>query len=137
MRNKKSVFVSVLMIKIIILIVVMLVGCGSTRDDFVYEFRPIEYTLSPEEEAFLDTLQHRTFLYFWEESNPEKGLVKDRSADYSPSSTAAVGFEIAAWAVGAERGWITRDEAVERTYRALKFFWNSNQSKAKDATGYR
>ncbi|MBN1154339.1 Tat pathway signal protein, partial [candidate division KSB1 bacterium] len=44
---------------------------------------------------------------------------------------------IAAWAVGAERGWITRDEAVERTYRALKFFWNSNQSKAKDATGYR
>lgn len=121
-------------ILLIVLLIIMPTGCGSTGD---YEFEPIKYSVSPEQEAFLDTLQRRTFYYFWEESNPENGLVKDRSADYSPSSTAAVGFGIAAWAVGAKRGWITREQAVERTHTVLKFFLNSEQSTSVEATGYR
>lgn len=97
---------------------------------------PIAYTLTPEQSVFLDTLQHRTFLYFWHESNPDNGLVKDRSTKDSPGSIAAVGFGLAAWVVGAEHGWIARGQAVERTLNCLRFFWRSEQSTKKFATGY-
>jgi len=98
--------------------------------------QPIHYQLTADQSSFLDTLQHRTFLYFWHESNPDNGLVKDRSTRDSPCSIAAVGFGIAAWAIGAEHGWITRSQAVERTLNCLCFFWRSEQSTKKIATGY-
>ncbi len=99
--------------------------------------QPINYQLTSNQSAFLDTLQHRTFLYFWHEANPDNGLVKDRSTEGSPCSIAAVGFGIVAWAIGAEHGWITRQQAVERTLNCLRFFWRSEQSTDKLATGYR
>jgi hypothetical protein len=97
----------------------------------------LAYELSAEEIAFLDTLQHRTFLYFWNECNPHNGLIKDRSTEKSPASIAAVGFGVAAWAVGVERGWITREQAVERTLTLLNFLMNSDQSTDTLATGHR
>ncbi|MEJ2613449.1 MAG: glucoamylase family protein [Ignavibacteriaceae bacterium] len=92
---------------------------------------------SPEVTAFLDTLEYKTFLYFIDESNRENGLVKDRSADYSPASIAAVGFALPAYAVGAEHNWITRTEAAERTLNTLNFFLNSKQSAEPVSTGYK
>lgn len=102
-----------------------------------YANRGIGYDLTPQEEAFLDTLQRRSFLYFWHESNPKNGLVKDRSTRDSPASIAAVGFALPVWAVGVERGWITRQQAVERTLACLRFFVNSKQSPDSLVTGYR
>lgn len=93
--------------------------------------------LSNSEEIFLDSLQYKTFLYFWHESNPQNGLVKDRSTHDSPSSIAATGFAIPSWAVGAEKRWITREQAAERTLALLNFLNNSNQSENKFATGYK
>ena len=81
--------------------------CSDSKKE---EFRGVAYPLSAEQEAFLDTLQYRTFQYFLQETNPENGLVKDRSSQDSPASTAAMGFAIGVWAVGAERGWISRQE---------------------------
>jgi hypothetical protein len=98
--------------------------------------KPNPYNLKPDQSDFLDTLQHQTFLYFWHESNPDNGLVKDRSTKNSPCSIAAVGFGIAAWAVGAEHGWISRGQAAERTINCLRFFWRSEQSTKKLTTGY-
>ena len=86
--------------------------------------------------AFIDTLQYRSFLYFINEINPEKGLVRDRSAEGSPASIAGSGFAIPVWAVGAERGWISRERAVWLTLNTLRFFWKSDQSKSPSATGY-
>ncbi|MGE5401971.1 MAG: glucoamylase family protein [Ignavibacteriales bacterium] len=96
-----------------------------------------ENSMSPAERSFLDTLQKRTFDYFWYESGSENGLVKDRSQEGSPASMAATGFGIAAWAVGAEHGWISRAEAAERTLRLLRFLINSPQGTEPDATGYK
>lgn len=87
--------------------------------------------------AFLDSLQRRTFQYFINEINPENGQVKDRSTEGSPSSIAAVGFAIPAWAIGAERGWISGDYARELTLNCLRFFWQSEQSADALATGYK
>ncbi len=39
---------------------------------------PPPATFSPEDEQFLDDLEHSSFLYFWEQANPQTGLIKDR-----------------------------------------------------------
>jgi hypothetical protein len=94
------------------------------------------YSLDPADKKFLDTLQYKTFLYFWYECNPDNGLVKDRSTEDSPASIAAVGFAFPAWAIGVEHNWILRKEAVQRTLAALNFFMTSEQSEDSLATGY-
>ena len=48
-----------------------------------------------------------------------------------------VGFALSCYPVAVERGWMERDEAMERTLATLRFFWNSSQSEDVDATGYK
>ncbi len=95
-----------------------------------------QYGATAEELAFLDSLQHRSFRYFVDEMNPENGLVKDRTKATSPSSTAATGFGVVAWGIGAERGWISREQARENTLALLRFLKNSEQSTDSLATGH-
>ncbi|MGE5679478.1 MAG: hypothetical protein ACM34K_01225, partial [Bacillota bacterium] len=92
--------------------------------------------LSRSDESFLDTLQHRTFLFFTNEINPENGMVKDRTQQESAASITASGWACAVWAIGAERNWITRQRAAELTLNLLRFLFNSEQSTRADATGY-
>jgi hypothetical protein len=75
--------------------------------------------------GMLDDLQKRTFLWFWETANPENGLVPDRWPSRPFSSIAAVGFGLTAYPVGAERGWITREQARDRVLTTLEFFRNA------------
>ncbi len=89
------------------------------------------------DEEILEGLQRDTFRYFLEESNPRNGLVPDNSSPGSASSITAVGFGLAAYAVGVERNVLTRAEAVERTVATLRFLWNSPQGDERDATGHR
>jgi len=97
----------------------------------------IEYKLSSEEEIFLDSLQHRSFLFFLNEINPELGIVRDRTAVWSAASIASTGFAFPSYAAGVERGWISREKAAGLTLTALRFFLNSEQSKDTAATGYK
>ena len=90
------------------------------------------------EEALLDDVQHRTFLWFWETTNPKNGLVPDRWPTKSFSSIAAVGFGLTAYPVGVERGWITRDEARQRVLTTLEFFANAPTGpEPRGVTGYK
>ena len=88
------------------------------------------------DDDLLEGLQRNTLRYFLDETNPRNGLVPDNTRVGSPSSITAVGFALAAYAVGVERNVITRSEAVERTLTTLRFFWDSPQSGDRDATGY-
>ncbi len=90
------------------------------------EFAPVavareKAALSAEDVAFLDDLEQRTFRWFWEKTNPRNGLVPDREPTPSFSSVAAVGFGLAAYPIGVERGWVTREAARERTLTTLRF----------------
>jgi hypothetical protein len=89
-----------------------------------------------DDEAFLDLVQRTAFDYFWYETNPENGLIKDRSSDPSLSSIAAVGFGLSALTVGIDRGWISREAGRARVLTTLTFLWNSPQGPAAGATGY-
>ena len=88
-------------------------------------------------EARLDHLQRAAFRFFVEQANPANGLIPDRTRAGAPSSIAAVGLGLACYGVGAERGYLTRADAAERVRTTLRFFWESEQSEASDATGHR
>ena len=87
-------------------------------------------------EARLNALQRAAFDYFLHEANPANGLIADSNRPNMPSSIAAVGLGLSAYPVGVERGWMTREQALERTLATLRFFWNSSQGSDPDATGY-
>ncbi len=87
-----------------------------------------EPTAGKADEEFLENLQRRTFDWFWDTANPDNGLVPDRWPNESPSSIAAVGFGLAGYGVGVERGYISRDQAIERVRNTLRFFWEAPQS---------
>ncbi len=89
-------------------------------------------------DPFLETLQRRTFDWFWDTANPDNGLVPDRWPRINFSSIAAIGFGLTAYGVGAERGYVTREQARTRTLATLRFLWNAPQSSnPRDVTGYR
>src|SRR5690606_17365347 len=91
-------------------------------------------TLDP----FLEDLQRRTFDFFWETTNPANGLVPDRWPTPSFSSIAAVGFGLTAYPVGVERGYISREEARDRTLATLRFLWTAPQGpQPADVAGHR
>jgi len=112
-------------------------GCVKSQQPVFKSFGRVNYALTPGEEAMLDSLQHKTFLFFLNEHHSEKGIVKDRSATWAPASIASTGFGIPSFAIGAERKWITREQAAEITLKILKFFANSVQSTDTNATGYK
>ena len=85
----------------------------------------------------LHTLQRSTFRYFWEETNPENGLIPDNTAaDDVPASIAGVGLALASYPVAVERAFVSRAKAVERTLATLRFAWNAPQGPMSDATGH-
>jgi hypothetical protein len=89
------------------------------------------------DEPRLEALQRHSFEYFLNETSPANCLVADRSQPGAPASIASVGFALAAYPVGVERGWMTRLDAVGRSLTLMRFFWNSPHGTAPDATGYK
>src|SRR5262245_17496980 len=99
---------------------------------------PGGFTATTAQNAFLDTVQRRTFDWFWDLTNPRNGLVSDRWPTKSFSSIAAVGFGLTTYPIGVEHGWITRAQARDRTLATLRFFWRAPQGPgAKLVTGYK
>ena len=78
------------------------------------------------DEAFLLDFERRCFTYFWEQANPDNGLVADRArVDGSPSgkasSIAAIGFGLSAICVADHHGWVDHDTACRRVLVTLRF----------------
>ncbi len=90
-----------------------------------------------DDEALLGTIERAAIGYFLQTVNPQNGLIPDNSREGSPCSIAVVGFALSAYTIAVERGWMSRDDAVERTVAALRFFRDSDQSGNADATGYK
>ena len=87
--------------------------------------------LSSQDKLFLEDLQHRSFNYFWEQADPQTGLVPDRARmdgsaldenHRNVASIAATGFGLTSLCIAAEHGWITKNQARARTVNTLRFF---------------
>lgn len=107
-------------------------ACGSLAG--LEAMRPASPRIDPE----IDELQERTFRWFTHVTNRANGLTPDRWPTESFSSVAAVGFALTCWPIGVERGWISREEARERTLTTIRFFHDAPQGpQATGVTGYK
>ncbi|MBO0734523.1 MAG: beta-glucosidase, partial [Methylocapsa sp.] len=78
------------------------------------------------DEELIDLVERQTFRFFWKGAHPDCGLARDRTGlEADPAddriSTGGSGFGVMAVIAGAERGWITRDEAAARLSLMLGF----------------
>jgi hypothetical protein len=94
-------------------------------------------TDTPEVEAFLDDLQIRSFAYFWQSTEPKRGLTPDRFPSVNFASIAAMGFALTAFVIGVERGYVSRAQAAEKTLTMLRFLAGAEQgAKPEGMSGY-
>jgi hypothetical protein len=112
----------------LLLCVGLLVGACSSESPSTGSSPPPAPTLDTG--PLLDTVQARTFEFFWETTNADNGLAPDRWPDPPFSSVAAVGYALTAYPIGVERGYVSRARARERTLTTLKFLWNAPQGDA-------
>jgi hypothetical protein len=84
----------------------------------------------------LGLLQLSTVLYYLHETNPDNGLVRDKTDPNAPVSIAAVGMALATIPVVVERGVIARDFAAKITLKRLRYLLQCQQGPEPDASGY-
>ncbi len=85
-------------------------------------------------DPFLDSLQHRSFRYFWNTTDPATGLTPDRYPSRTFSSIAAIGFGLSSYLVGAERQYVSREAAARRTLNTLQYLWKLPQHGGNTST---
>ena len=73
------------------------------------------------DEEFLNLIEKEAFLFFLEHQDLKTGLFADTSGG-GDASIASSGFGVTALCVGAERGWISREQAARRAVIALSAF---------------
>jgi len=81
------------------------------------------------DDQLLDEIQRGSFKFFWNETNPKTGQVKDRALlngndKRTMSSIAATGFGLTALCIGDARAYGNRAEIKERVRTTLRFLWN-------------
>ncbi|MDZ7288532.1 MAG: T9SS type A sorting domain-containing protein [candidate division KSB1 bacterium] len=70
----------------------------------------------------LELEQRAAFYFFWYGSNPNTGVSLDRMTNPTLGATGSTGFALTTYPIAAERGWITRAQAAERTLKVLRFY---------------
>jgi hypothetical protein len=74
------------------------------------------------DDEFMTSVQEATFRYFWDFAHPTSGLIRERSNEkLHICAVGGTGFGLFAIMIGVERGFITREQAVERINQQLRF----------------
>jgi exo beta-1,2-glucooligosaccharide sophorohydrolase (non-reducing end) len=75
------------------------------------------------DDELLTMLQEECFRYYWEGAHPDAGATLENiPGDERIVATGATGFAIMALVVGVERGFITREQGLERLTKIVNFF---------------
>ena len=86
----------------------------------------------------IEELERRTFDFFWELADTNNYQIPDRYPTLTFSSIAATGFGLSAYIVGAEKKYVTREAAAERTLKTLQVLWNLQQGPEEtNVSGYK
>jgi hypothetical protein len=118
------------MVRISVLVLVFsFLGCG-VNPDKPKENEPENGTaVKLTDEELLDTVQKETFKYFWDYAEPNSGLARERfhpdgiypDNDKNIVTTGGSGFGLMAIVSGMSRGYITKDEGVQRLNKIADF----------------
>src|SRR5882724_9688786 len=85
----------------------------------------------------LNQLQWTTIAYYLHETNPDNGLVRDKTDLDAPSSIAAVGLGLATIPVVVERGVVIRKFAAKLARRRLRHLLDLPHGPGPDVAGYK
>ncbi len=85
---------------------------------------------SASDQLFLNDLEYRETMYYYDETNSSTGLVPDNAlangGSPSPnSSIAAIGFGLSALTIADARGWLSHSQAYQRALTTINFLYNS------------
>jgi hypothetical protein len=93
---------------------------------------------TPADSAFLDDLQRRACMFFFEQGSPTTGQVLDRARAINPTgaldprrmaSIAATGFGLSALCIADSRGYIPRPAVLDRVRTTLRFHHDKMETK--------
>ncbi len=73
------------------------------------------------DEQLLEMVQEYTFRYFWDFAHPVSGMARERNTSGNIVTTGGSGFGIMAILVGIERGFITREQGLNRMLQIVSF----------------
>jgi hypothetical protein len=114
---------------ILLVSIVVVVNCcsGIKAKPNVRESFPGTKTIS--DDSLLTLVEYRTFQYFWDGAEPNSGMARERfhvdgiypENDMNVVTSGGSGFGLMAILAGIERGFITRDEAVDRYFKIVNF----------------
>ncbi len=91
----------------------------------------LEFALTDDE--LLDIVQEGTFQYFWDGAHAESGMARERfhvdepHVDRNTVTTGGSGFGLMAIITGIERGFITREEGVDRFEQIVGFLEDADR----------
>jgi hypothetical protein len=110
---------------------VLLTSCKKADEPVVAEKKPVKVILveaelppkllKPELPPLFDDIERRTFQFFWDTTNEQNGMAVDRYPSRPFASIASIGFALTVYPIGYENGWISREQAVQRTLTTLRF----------------
>lgn len=81
-----------------------------------------------DDEELLDLVQEKTFAYFWDYAHPVSGLARERYGSGDTVTSGGSGFGIMTIPVAIERGFITREEGVQRLLTITGFLLNEAET---------
>lgn len=76
------------------------------------------------DEELLTKVQEQTFKYFWDFGHPVSGLSRERNTSGNTVTSGGSGFGLMAIIVGIERGFITREQGIDRLETIVNFLAN-------------
>lgn len=87
------------------------------------------------DDSLLTLIQHKTFQYFWDGAEPNSGLARERyhmddiypHNDKNVVTSGGGGFGLMAILVGIERGFISREDGIQRLTRIAGFLENADR----------
>ena len=87
------------------------------------------------EDSLLNVIQYQTFQYFWEGAEPVSGMARERihmdnvypQNDQNTVTLGGSGFGVMAILVGIERGFISREEGLERFQQIVTYLGKADR----------
>lgn len=112
---------------ILLMILIGAVSCKDKSDKT--QDSPSQELAGITDEALLDSVQRRTFNYFWDGAEPVSGMARERfhidgvypENDKNVVTSGGSGFGIMAIIAGVDRGYVSREQGLERFTRIVNF----------------
>ena len=79
-------------------------------------------------DALLDSVQRRTFRYFWDLAHPVSGMIRERNSDANIYTSGGTGFGIMSIVTAIHHNFITKVEGLTRLQTMVSFLKNTAET---------